>query len=224
MSADALPHILSPVFAQNAQGKIGPHHLMWPAFWGAKSDGRVRPLPLDTVRQVMPQSDDEEPRKNGWRLLTDESVAVVLEKLAALEGVKGDPVYVAGGKVLERDDEGKPLASQSEAGNPYIWPIAHDVRPAAQSLGSGGCSDCHSPDADFFFGEVPIDSPLDLADSSVEMTTLEDVDRAYTIAFARSMRLRPWLKAITCAASMIVLLLLASYACRGLRRVGLSGH
>jgi hypothetical protein len=41
-----------------------------------------------------------------------------------------------------------------------MWPIAHDVRPAAQSLGVRNCEDCHSPDLPFFFGKVQVDSPI----------------------------------------------------------------
>ena len=78
----------------------------------------------------------------------------MLKKLAGEEEIEGEPVYVTGGKILELDDEGKLLSSQSEAGRPYLWPIGHEVRPAAQSLGAGGCNDCHSRDADFFFGDV----------------------------------------------------------------------
>ncbi len=34
--------------------KIGPHKLIWPAYWGAVSeDGKVRPLDLTTVKNVV---------------------------------------------------------------------------------------------------------------------------------------------------------------------------
>ncbi len=44
---------------------------------------------------------------------------------------------------------------------PYLWPIAHDVRPAAQSLGVRRCEDCHSTGSPFFFGKVLVDSPVE---------------------------------------------------------------
>lgn len=34
----------------------------------------------------------------------------------------------------------------------YRWPIAHNVRPASQALGAGGCTDCHAEGAPLFFG------------------------------------------------------------------------
>lgn len=36
----------------------------------------------------------------------------------------------------------------------YMWPIAHDVRPAAQSLGARGCFECHGSDAPVYFGST----------------------------------------------------------------------
>ncbi len=36
----------------------------------------------------------------------------------------------------------------------YTWPLAHDVRPAAQALGVRGCEDCHGDEGAIFFGEV----------------------------------------------------------------------
>lgn len=36
----------------------------------------------------------------------------------------------------------------------YRWSIAHNVRPASQSLGARGCTDCHSNDAPIHFGLV----------------------------------------------------------------------
>jgi hypothetical protein len=45
-----------------------------------------------------------------------------------------------------------------------MWPIAHNVRPAAQSLGARACEDCHSPEAPFFKGLVCVDSPVQAKD------------------------------------------------------------
>ena len=37
-SPRALPHINSPVFAEQENGKIAPHKMVWPAFWGIIKD------------------------------------------------------------------------------------------------------------------------------------------------------------------------------------------
>lgn len=41
--------------------------------------------------------------------------------------------------------------------SPYgnVHTYNHDVYPARAALGAGGCSDCHRPDADFFFASAP---------------------------------------------------------------------
>jgi hypothetical protein len=38
--------------------------------------------------------------------------------------------------------------------------LAHDVRPAQQALGWGGCTDCHSGGSDFFFDTIEGAGPL----------------------------------------------------------------
>ncbi|MHC4654021.1 MAG: hypothetical protein ACYS91_03270, partial [Planctomycetota bacterium] len=42
-SADALPHILYPVFAKQGGDRIAPHKLVWPAYWGTLKDEKVTP-------------------------------------------------------------------------------------------------------------------------------------------------------------------------------------
>jgi hypothetical protein len=61
--------------------------------------------------------------------------------------------YIAGGK-LHRLGAGKLRAEDHAQAQPYLWPIAHDVRPATQALGAKGCQDCHSTEAAIFFGKV----------------------------------------------------------------------
>jgi hypothetical protein len=40
------------------------------------------------------------------------------------------------------------------------WPLAHNVRPAQQSLGWKACTDCHSGGSDFFFTKIKGTGPL----------------------------------------------------------------
>ena len=149
---------------------------------------------------------------------------VSLQRLAALAGAEGKPVYVSGGKAWELDSRGKLLSAAAPEAQPYLWPIAHDVRPAAQSLDANGIRRLrHSSDAEFFFGAAPVDSPSAPAGSPVEMTDFEQVDRAYTTALAYAFRLRPWLKLAGFASSAVLVLLLAAYAGRGLLAVSRYG-
>jgi len=39
-SAQTLPHVYYPVFAQQPDGKLAPNRLIWPAFWGRLRQGR----------------------------------------------------------------------------------------------------------------------------------------------------------------------------------------
>ena len=67
-------------------------------------------------------------------------------------------VYVTAGTVWARygPDKVKVLTTQESGGaiEPYAWPMSHNVRPARQSLGVGGCTDCHSDESKFFFSDV----------------------------------------------------------------------
>jgi len=63
------------------------------------------------------------------------------------------------GPVFGRRSDEEPIAAHRrlDDGDPqrsYRWPLAHDVRPAAQSLGVRGCEDCHSVRGSVFFGAI----------------------------------------------------------------------
>ena len=91
--------------------------------------------------------------------LTEEQVALVLGALA--KGAAKDRfVYVSGGRVFELDEAGRLVSSKSDAAAPVTWPLAHNVRPAQQSLGWNGCTDCHSGGSDFFFNTIKGTGPL----------------------------------------------------------------
>lgn len=52
-SDEALPHIVAPIFARNSAGKLAPHKLFWPSFWGYLNGKDVTPAPLETVRPII---------------------------------------------------------------------------------------------------------------------------------------------------------------------------
>ena len=55
----------------------------------------------------------------------------------------------------KRGESAEAKAEKDEPDTPdYWWPLAHNVRPASQSLGARGCEDCHSDDAPIYFGRV----------------------------------------------------------------------
>jgi len=215
-SDDVLPHIIYPVFAKQSNGKIAPHKLLWPAFWGYLKGGNVTPIALEIVKLIAAEIIDNKklPRSGDWPSLTDEDIAKVL---ALLKTAEGEPVYVCGGKLHRLDDEGKLTATEHGAAEPYLWPIAHDVRPAAQSLGVRRCEDCHATDAPFFFGAVAVDSPIAAEqDLSKEMVEFQDINRFYAWAFAFSFVFRPWLKVVALGCCGIIGIVILLYALKAL--------
>ena len=217
-SDDVLPHIMSPVFAKQPDDKIAPHKLFWPAFW-AELEGRiVAPVALEIVRSIAAKIITKEkiPPSGDWPALKAEQITKVLSLLSSQ--TEGKPAYIAGGTLYCLDDSGK-LTEQNNhpAARPYLWPIAHDVRPAAQSLGVRRCEDCHSTGAPFFFGKVDVDSPVVSKRDSVKMMVeFQDVDAVYAWAFALSFVFRPWLKVVTLASCAVLAVVLLLYALKAL--------
>jgi len=209
---EALPHISSPVFAERENGKIAPYKMVWPAYWGIIKDQEVAPIDFDVVKQKVGQvlANEKLPASGDWPALSDENIT---EALKSLKGaVEGEPVYVSGGKVYSLDDSGKLWSEEHKAAEPYLWPIAHNVRPAAQSLGIRYCTDCHATDAPFFFGDVAVDSPVVTGRETKQMVEFQDVDPSYARAFAFSFVFRPMMKIVclgSCAIMAVVLLLYA---------------
>ena len=215
-SADALPHIVSPVFAEQPDGKIAPHNLIWPAFWGDLKDGDVALISLELVGKAAGKILDggKASRSGDWPDLTAEQMTKVL---VALKNTVAKPVYVCAGKVYSLDKKDQLADVEDSAAKPYLWPIAHDVRPAAQSLGIRGCEDCHSTDAPFFFGKVDVDTPVVSKRDSVKMMVeFQDVDAVYAWAFALSFVFRPWLKVVTLASCAVLAVVLLLYALKAL--------
>jgi hypothetical protein len=236
-SDDVLPHIIYPVFAkqppflsstEDKGGKIGPHKLIWPAFWGSLKDQKVTPIPLEVVRPVACEiiGDNNLPSSGDWPVLTDEQIGKVLESLkstplsAVADSKGGEAVYICGGKLYRLDDKGKLITAENDAAKPYLWPIAHDVRPAAQSLGVHRCQDCHSTDSPFFFADVEVDTPLASEKGVVKkMIEFQGLNPVYTKLFAFSFIFRPFLMVVAICSSAILAAVLILYVFQGLARI-----
>jgi len=211
-SKEALPHIVAPVFAQESNGKISPHKLLWPAYWATVEDQNVSPIAFTTVTEVIVPifADVNRPTSGDWPELTTEHIIKGLTALA--KSVRGTPGYISAGKLYKLDDSGTLSKEEHMAAKPYLWPIAHDVRPAAQSLGVRRCEDCHSTDSAFFFGKAVVDSPIVTARGVKPMVEFVKVRPFYTKAFAFSFVFRPWMKIIALGSSVILAGVLLLYA------------
>ena len=225
-SHEVLPHIISPVFSEQGgigaayigkllilkAGKIAPHKMIWPAYWGIIKDQDVMPIDFEVVKQTVGKvlTNVKLPLTGDWPLLSDENVTEVLKSLKG--SVDGEPVYVSGGKVHSLDDAGKLWKEEHPAAQPYLWPIAHNVRPAAQSLGVRYCTDCHATDAPFFFGDVAVDSPVVTGRGTKKMVEFQNVDPSYARAFAFSFVFRPMMKMVALGSCAIIAVVLLLYA------------
>lgn len=209
---NAPPTVQEPVFVKQYDGKIAPHRMVFPAFFGRLKDGAVRPLLPEAVvlatGEVLATPAGKKPKSP-----TAETIAQALKALAG-DKEAGECVYVGGGKLYRLDGAGKLAGSDHAAAKPYSWPMAHDVRPAAQSLGAdGGCTDCHSSDSPFLFGEVVAAAPAALGEpETLRMHTFEGQDATFHKLFGLTFIFRPWLKALGFFTSAVVLLILLAYS------------
>ncbi len=219
-SHEALPHIETPVYATKDNGKIAPHKLLWPSYWAGMQDDEISPVAFETAMNVVGEalSDVERPISGDWPTFTSDHIVKGLKAIAG--SVDGKAVYISAGNLYSLDDSGA-LSTEEDhpAAEPYLWPLAHAVRPAAQSLGVRYCTDCHDPDEAFLFGDVTVDSPV-AADERREAKKMfdfqEDIDPTYGAAFAFSFVFRPMMKIVSLCASAVLALVLLFYALKAL--------
>jgi hypothetical protein len=156
--------------------------------------------------------------------LSEEQVAMVLKALADAEkeqtGESAEFVYVSGGKMFRVGPRNELVASDHPVAEPYFWPMAHDVRPAAQALGAKSCKDCHAGNAPFFFGTIKSAGSLQ-TDEAVTLVRyqLAGLDPLATRLFGWSFTFRPLLKVVGFLASALVIAILLAYGLPALRQL-----
>lgn len=223
-SERALPHIVTPVYIQQKNGVIAPHHLLWPSFWAKLEGDSVTPLPITLLNSLIAPlvSPGDSLAVGDWPLVSDSLLVSILVALDSSTVGDGQIAYISGGQVHRLNEKGKLLSSKHAAAEPVAWPFAHDVRPAAQSLGVRGCADCHSTDAPIYFGKITVDSPLlSAAPLRVSMTHYLNKNKTASWLFSFSFLFRPWLKYMILFCSLIIFSVIALYAFRGLARLTL---
>jgi len=92
------PFILEPVFVKNAQGKIEPRRMAWPAFWGTRDTAnaaKIVPLLPATVASVC-----------EGLLDVREQVGDALATLATDPNIPGTPVLAIDGKLFQKNVDG----------------------------------------------------------------------------------------------------------------------
>lgn len=214
------PTIVAPVFAPDAQGVLAPMRMLWPAYWAVVDGAVLTPLSLDHVQRAAAKLGKREKSRQGGLAppLSDDQIAIMLTQLSGqLKDTSGAPAYVRGGLVIRLGEDGKLTRGPHEAATPTLWPLAHDVRPASQSLGVRGCTDCHAEGAPLYSGALTAkDEPAELAAQRPlqRMTELRREDLRKAEQFNQMMRLRAAFKwfAAVCAALMTVALLRGAFA------------
>jgi len=218
----ALPHIYSTIYMEQENGQIAPQQLIWPSFWGEFRQDTLKPLPLaeslPVARAMIGHIDST--LSGDWPQIPDSLLTAVLDSLNTRHGDSSNIVYVSSGRIYRLDEKKKLRSSWSEAARPYTWPLAHDVRPASQSLGINGCTDCHSATSDFFFSRIPLDSPLmQMKGDYIRMNNLENINVIYAWLFSMTFWVRPWYKMIVLISILIITLIVTLYLFRGLNRL-----
>jgi len=218
-SEQALPHIAYPVFAEAPDGKITPYKLIWPAFWALVEGQNVEPIDIRKVKRIagniLKGTDSAE--TGGWPEITEKQIAEVLKAFDAENSIESKSVYITGGSLYQLADSEFIAIADHRAAQPYMWPIAHDVRPAEQSLGIHYCEECHSSDAPFVFGNVEVDSPVaKQQDNTKIMVEFQDESPLYMRLFAISFVFRPWLKIVALLSCGAIAAVLVYYGLKAL--------
>jgi hypothetical protein len=217
-----LPHIISPVLAEQADGKIAPHNLLWPSYWAILQADTLTPLNPEVISPLISKIivNDDSSGTGNWLNLNDSLMVRVLDTLRMSQTFGGEAVYIGGGKMFHRDLQGGIIAQNHRAAAPYLWPLAHDVRPAARALGVRGCSDCHALKSPFYFGRVEIDKPLQLSGRPYRrMIDFSSQTRIQAVIFSFSFLFRPWLKLIIIITVLIISAVVLVYGFKGLSAV-----
>lgn len=219
-SATAPPALVSPVFVKGVDGKIAPHHLLWPSFWALEQGAWLQPLLPERVRPLvaLAVAGDTTRVPGEWPALADSHIVAVLQTLAADDSTV-QAVYVSGGRLHRLSADGRLRAQAHPAAEPYSWAFGHDVRPASQSLGAGGCDDCHATAAPFYFGRVPAPTALTTAARAERMTTFLGSNAAWSWLFSASFALRPLLKSILLLGSVLLCAIVLYFIFAGLGRL-----
>lgn len=216
---DALPHIVTPVYVKQHNGTYAPHNLFWPSFWAYGRGDSLDPVDPGTARPLIRDlvGRDTTRAVGAWPELRDSDVLTILQELRLRDSTRGTPLYVNAGRVYEAGPHGALTSKDHEGARPYAWPIAHDVRPAAQSLGVRGCDDCHAAGAPFHFGAVTVASPFVPQQVEVtQMTEYQDQSSLFPWLFSMSFLFRPALKMVVIVSFVIIASVVLIHALRGL--------
>ncbi|MCF8413973.1 MAG: hypothetical protein K9G44_11195, partial [Melioribacteraceae bacterium] len=194
------------------------HNLVWPSYWARKLGEKVSPLESSFVKaNIQPLLKLDTVSNYGeWPEISEEILRRTLDTLNLKSSDDEKIVFISGGKIFQLNAENSLESESSGVANPYTWPIAHNVRPAQQSLGVKGCDDCHSLNSDFYSSEVKVISSINNQSvSKIEMTEFEGLNKYYQSIFSFSFYFRPFLKLVLLFSTFTIILVVFSFILSG---------
>jgi len=144
------------------QPKMQDIYKMW-------TDHRADPSTYPGLATIRDDTGDGVPEVN-----TAEEIDALIDSVAAMLRATDYPmdgkrvVWVMDDRVYSSATEYRTLPKRPWEASPYgnVHKYNHDVYPARAALGAGGCTDCHHPEADFFFARV-VKYPFDAEGAAV---------------------------------------------------------
>jgi hypothetical protein len=216
------PLIVQPVFLRDTNGIITPNKLVWPSYWGRLQDGQIRPVLPEQIGRIasgkFPTQTTEEVERDPYntRPLTSAQIQEVLAALAK-NSTNSEAVFIASGRMWRMDGTNL-VSAEHDAARPYAWPVAHDVRPASQSAGIKGCSDCHGDESPIYFASIEARGPVDPGSAATTTHWAMRGDNGSAAArFAYTFSFRPMFKILVFACALVVLAVLLSHGLACLR-------
>ncbi|MBP7747504.1 MAG: hypothetical protein KA383_15420 [Phycisphaerae bacterium] len=198
------PEIGGPIFVRQPDGKLGLQRSVWPSYWGHTPTEGPRPLLPAVVQKIAGKL---LPKTTTQPVGTDrEQIKAVLAALRGAKGVEGEPWCVRNGTLFQLNADGGQLVMAPS--QPCMWSLAHNVRPASQSLGIRACTDCHAADTPVFFGVATTARQIARGDASVPMARYHGYDSTLASLWATSFQFRSAFKWFGFACAAVIALVL----------------
>ncbi len=141
-----------PAYFRAEDGKLYAGNALLPVWWGNRAGRVIHPLLLRETGQAYEKVKDMIADDNGDGKVEANTDPEIRAMLAALrDSLRGGrfkqvaPVYVKGHSVHELKRNRLVSAAHHQA-SPLRWTFSHNVSPAVDALGAGGCGDCHGDD------------------------------------------------------------------------------
>ncbi|MBI5834669.1 MAG: hypothetical protein HZB16_20410 [Armatimonadetes bacterium] len=152
-----------PSYFRLADGKLYSGNALLPAWWGSRAGATVHPLTLAETKRAFELAKAEIRDDNGDDKPEANTAAEITAMLRAItrsqEGGRFaavDPVFVKGWREFELVGD-QLRVRMSDQAQPLRWTFSHNVAPARQAWGAGGCGDCHGDASPFFEAPIVLD-------------------------------------------------------------------